>query len=165
MPQTITTPACIFCGKHSLRTVSTSQAMQLAAGTPAQIVLPDMKPDERELFISGTHPHCWPTPGDRDAAIHEATRIVERSGYGDLISGTSGGGCPIAVAGPMIAAHWAQVAWHDANEMPEDATARSAAHLAALRAWAEEADGAGNFPEAMRLSALAWTQEADATNI
>lgn len=162
MRQTITTPECIFCGRSSVRTVSASQFMQLAAGTPVHVVFPDTDTAERELLISGTHPHCWPSGDDHHAPIHDATRIVERSGFGDLISGTSGGGCPITVAGPMLAAHWAQIAWHDVNEAPEAVAERNAAHLAAIRAWAGEVDGAGNFAEAMGASVYAWTFEAAA---
>ncbi|MFC5931523.1 hypothetical protein D6T64_04120 [Cryobacterium melibiosiphilum] len=56
---TITTRACIFCGKTSAVELTRDQADAIAARTLIQDVLPDVEPATRELLISGTHPSCW----------------------------------------------------------------------------------------------------------
>jgi hypothetical protein len=56
---TITTPACLVCGKTSQVEVTEAQASDLATGALTQDVLPDMPRARREVLITGTHPGCW----------------------------------------------------------------------------------------------------------
>lgn len=56
---TYRTPACIICGQVSRIELPGVTAAALAAGAPAQDVVPDLPRAEREQLISGTHPACW----------------------------------------------------------------------------------------------------------
>lgn len=55
----VTTPACMLCGKPSVLMMEASGCRKLLAGEFIQDAFPDMSVNDRELFISGTHPECW----------------------------------------------------------------------------------------------------------
>lgn len=52
-------PPCIHCGKQALIEVDSDALEDYRNGALAQVAFPDMTPDEREMFITGTHPKCW----------------------------------------------------------------------------------------------------------
>lgn len=56
---TVATPACIVCGGASLVTVDRAAHAAWKAGQLVQLAFPDWTNDQRELLVSGTHPHCW----------------------------------------------------------------------------------------------------------
>lgn len=59
MAQFVTTPACTVCGKSSEVEVTEKEFAALNGNEMIQNALPDWSADQRELFISGTHPKCW----------------------------------------------------------------------------------------------------------
>lgn len=56
---TITTKACMACGKTSTLELDAQEAAALNAGAMVQDALPTRSADERELVITGTHGDCW----------------------------------------------------------------------------------------------------------
>ena len=63
----VQTPPCSYCGRPSLVAVTETEYHALVTGALAQQALPDREPAFRELFISGTHEHCWNAMlGDED---------------------------------------------------------------------------------------------------
>lgn len=56
---TITTQACMVCGKTSEMDLTDGEVAALQAGEMVQNALSTRSADERELVISGTHGTCW----------------------------------------------------------------------------------------------------------
>lgn len=54
------TKVCQFCGKGFTFDLSLKQIAEIEAGVKhIQVILPEMPPETRELFISGICPKCW----------------------------------------------------------------------------------------------------------
>jgi hypothetical protein len=53
------TVGCRFCGKSFKMTVSLTGFMNFKGGMAAHEALPELKPEERELLISGGCSVCW----------------------------------------------------------------------------------------------------------
>jgi hypothetical protein len=57
---------CMVCDTASILMLEREKAERYMAGAHVQTVWPEMPAPQRELIISGTHPHCWEQlPGDR----------------------------------------------------------------------------------------------------
>ena len=56
---TITTQACMGCGKTSQLDLTDAEVAALQAGEMVQNALSTRTADERELVITGTHGACW----------------------------------------------------------------------------------------------------------
>lgn len=54
-----TTPTCMVCHEASTVWLDLELVERWKGGEFVQNVWPWMRPDERELLISGTHPSCW----------------------------------------------------------------------------------------------------------
>lgn len=54
-----TTKKCQVCGKQSELQLDPTKVQRWEDGVHVQNVWPEMSPEDRELLISGTHPHCW----------------------------------------------------------------------------------------------------------
>ena len=54
----LTTP-CIGCHQSTRMTLDTDKVKRWLNGTHIQNVFPEMKPDDREVLLSGIHGPCW----------------------------------------------------------------------------------------------------------
>lgn len=54
-----TTPVCNFCGNTAEVELTLAEAEAVKNTRYIQDALPNRDADFRELFISGTHAHCW----------------------------------------------------------------------------------------------------------
>lgn len=52
-------PPCCVCGEQAVVTVTKDGLEAWRGGAYVQRAFPEMKPDQRELLVSGTHPKCW----------------------------------------------------------------------------------------------------------
>jgi hypothetical protein len=51
---------CRICKRSGLlQDVDVEGYLAWQAGTPIQEALPMLDADQRELLVTGTHPHCW----------------------------------------------------------------------------------------------------------
>lgn len=55
----VETPACPHCGRTAQVEITPKELASIEAGAFKQVALKDRTPAFRELFISGTHEHCW----------------------------------------------------------------------------------------------------------
>ena len=55
----VLTQPCIECGQSTRLSLDTAKVKAWLGGRNIQTAFTDMKPDERELLISGVHPECW----------------------------------------------------------------------------------------------------------
>jgi len=55
----VSTGPCMVCGNSASVELSEDEHTALQQGWPVQEALPTRDADFRELFISGTHAHCW----------------------------------------------------------------------------------------------------------
>lgn len=58
-PATITTRACILCGKEGSVALTAAEAEALSRGEYVHDALAQRSRATREQIISGTHPECW----------------------------------------------------------------------------------------------------------
>lgn len=58
---TVQTPVCPMCGKRATLTVSKEgwEKYDRGRGDFIQVAFPELTPDEREMLMTGLHPHCW----------------------------------------------------------------------------------------------------------
>jgi NOL1/NOP2/fmu family ribosome biogenesis protein len=56
---TLTTQACLYCGKTSEVELDLEKVRRWQAGEHVQNVWPEMTTDEREVLITGIHGPCW----------------------------------------------------------------------------------------------------------
>ena len=56
---TVTCPPCVWCGKETHMRVPVQGWIKRMDGESVQACFPHMRPDQREMLISGTHPVCW----------------------------------------------------------------------------------------------------------
>lgn len=61
----VTTPPCIVCRKESEINVP-ADVVRNAGNAPIQHLWPEASPDQRELFLTGTHPECWALLADEE---------------------------------------------------------------------------------------------------
>lgn len=54
-----TTPPCMVCKQTSMMRVRRSDLRRWRSGDTVQRAFPEMRPDDRERLVSGTHPSCW----------------------------------------------------------------------------------------------------------
>lgn len=57
--QTYTTRPCPLCKETSTLQLDSDKVRAWQGGQFVQVVFPEMDADQRELLITGTHPHCW----------------------------------------------------------------------------------------------------------
>lgn len=70
--QVILRPVCPICGKRFKIRVKWEDFQRWKQGELIQICFPDLKPEERELLISGVCPDCWnDTFEDMDEIWHK----------------------------------------------------------------------------------------------
>jgi hypothetical protein len=60
----VRTPRCCVCNKSSVIKVDGDRYREWQRGTYVQTAFPEMRDDDRELLVSGTHPECWALLGD-----------------------------------------------------------------------------------------------------
>ena len=55
----VQTPQCIVCNKVTLIEITQREFDRLGESGHIQNLFPDWTKEQRELFITGTHPECW----------------------------------------------------------------------------------------------------------
>jgi len=50
---------CPYCLQDAVVVVTTNDFNRWVNGELAQRAFPEMKPEDREMLISGVHPKCW----------------------------------------------------------------------------------------------------------
>ena len=50
---------CVFCQQNAIVIVNENEYNKWQDGELVQRAFPSMNKHEREMLISGTHPHCW----------------------------------------------------------------------------------------------------------
>ena len=55
----VETPMCTICSRTAKVELTAAEASALNSGAFVQDALPNRDSATRELFISGTHEHCW----------------------------------------------------------------------------------------------------------
>lgn len=50
---------CPYCNQDAIVTVARNDYDRWVSGELAQRAFPEMRPEEREMLISGMHPDCW----------------------------------------------------------------------------------------------------------
>ena len=50
---------CPYCLQDAVVVVTTNDFNRWLGGELAQRAFPEMKPEDREMLISGVHPKCW----------------------------------------------------------------------------------------------------------
>lgn len=50
---------CQWCGEPAIVRVLAADYFRWKNGELAQRAFPEMRPEDREMLISGTHPKCW----------------------------------------------------------------------------------------------------------
>ena len=55
----VITPPCVMCGKTGTVKVLADDLKRYREGALVQVAFPEMPVDDREQFITGTHPACW----------------------------------------------------------------------------------------------------------
>ena len=55
----VTTPECTVCGSTSEMFLNKTDLQSWWEGSYIQDAFPYLTADERELLITGIHPHCW----------------------------------------------------------------------------------------------------------
>ena len=61
MPEMIVvkTKPCLVCDKYEVWSLDREAVTRWRGGENIQDAFPDMKLEDREVLISGTHPACW----------------------------------------------------------------------------------------------------------
>lgn len=55
----VKTKPCFGCGNSAVVEISETEFEAISSGIYVQDAMPTRSPEFRELFISGTHEHCW----------------------------------------------------------------------------------------------------------
>ena len=55
----VETPMCTICSRTAVVELTVDEALAVNSGMFIQDALPQRDAATRELFVSGTHEHCW----------------------------------------------------------------------------------------------------------
>ena len=55
----VKTKPCMVCDKYEVWSLNREAVTRWQEGENIQSVFPDMKAEDREVLITGTHPACW----------------------------------------------------------------------------------------------------------
>lgn len=59
METTTIRKVCLHCAQDAIVVVTTNDYNRWIGGELAQRAFPEMKPEDREMLISGVHTKCW----------------------------------------------------------------------------------------------------------
>ena len=55
----VKTKPCLVCDKYEVWSLDREAVTRWQEGENIQVAFPDMKLEDRDVLISGTHPACW----------------------------------------------------------------------------------------------------------